>query len=76
VNWHWIITLRWVSEHGRDTTNSASGTLTADQAAFLGTRQEAHTAIVAAARRDLRVPAGPVSILFFALEPDTLKAAS
>jgi hypothetical protein len=73
--WFWIITVQWST--GRDAaTGTASGRLTAGQAAALGTRSAAYTAVISFCRRAAGMPdtATPV-VLFFSLAPESLDPA-
>ena len=73
--WFWIITVQWST--GRDTaTCTASGRLTADQAAALATRSAAYTAVISFCRRDAGMPdTATPAVLFFSLDPESLDPA-
>ena len=74
MTWFWIVTLTWSDPQG-SATNTASGRLTLDQAAALGTRAAAYDALVDAGRRGMGIPDGVAApVLFFSHEPDTLTA--
>ena len=76
MTWQWIITLQWQTERGQAYATN-SGTLPADAAAGLGSRNAIYLALLAEGKRVNDIPAGtPATTLFFALESDALPAGS